>query len=179
MSTKSFAATTVLSDITNISQIEAHGNVEVYISNGETNNVKVYDSYYNQNALVQEQNGTLRISSYKSEKLVVWVTTNSLSKVSAYDNAEIKSFGKLSAIDLSVTLNNNATAQLDLDVYSSKIALNDNAKAKISGYAAQSNIELGQTARVSTLGLVVDEDTNKQSPIVMASMQDEDLAIIE
>src|SRR5476651_846798 len=101
ISTTSFAATknsnveTILNNVSNFNSIEVNGNVELYVTTGEANNVKVYDSYYNQNALVQEQNGILRVSSYKNEKLVVWVTVADLRSITASDNATIKSFGKL------------------------------------------------------------------------------------
>ena len=124
---------TVLSQISNINKIEIHGNVELYLSDGMTDQVKVYNKYYSENALVQSQNGVLKISSYKSEKLVVWVTVSNLSNLSVYDNAQVKSFGKLSAIDLSVKLYNDASAQLNLDAYSVNVNLKDHAKADIGG----------------------------------------------
>src|ERR1700744_3892889 len=124
-------AFTVLTEISNINKIEIRGNVELYLSDGMTDNVKVYNSYYSENALVQNQNGVLKISSYKAEKLVVWVTVSNLCSLSVYDSAQAKSFGKLSAIDLDVNLYNNASAQLKLDAYSANIKLNDRAKADV------------------------------------------------
>jgi len=171
---KATGAQTVLNDVANISQIEVHGNVELFVSTGETENVKVYDSYYSQNALVQEQDGVLRISSFKAEKLVVWVTVNQLQSISAYDNAEVKSFGKLSTIDFSLNLNNNATAKLDLDVSDATIALNGNAKASLSGYADESYIELSQAAKVNTAKFAATVHVKKHTPIVMAAQVDAD-----
>src|SRR6185437_103131 len=106
---------TVVSEISNINKIEIHGNVELSVSDGSTDQVKVYNHYYSESALVQSKNGVLRITSYMPEKLVVWVTANDLRAISAYDNAEIKSFGKLSKIELDVDLHNNASAKLNLD----------------------------------------------------------------
>ena len=63
--------TTLATPDSKISDIEIHGNVEVYVSDGAADQIKVYNHYYNENALVQNVNGTLRISSYKAEKLVV------------------------------------------------------------------------------------------------------------
>ncbi len=37
---------TKLSDVNRITSIEAHGNVEVYITSGDKDGVKVFDSYY-------------------------------------------------------------------------------------------------------------------------------------
>ena len=48
-----------LTGITGISKIEAHGNVEVFITNGAKDGVKIYDeNYYANGALVQQENGT-------------------------------------------------------------------------------------------------------------------------
>ena len=126
-------ANTVLTNVSRINKIEVRGNVELYVSDGNADQVKVYNKYYSESALVQSQNGVLRISSYKAEKLVVWVTASDLRAISAYDNADVKSFGSLSKIDLDVNLYNNATAQLKLDSYHTSLTVNDNAKATVSG----------------------------------------------
>src|SRR5471030_2684622 len=75
---------TVLTDIPAINKIEVHGNVELYVSDGNADQVKVYNKYYAESALVQGKNGVLRISSYKTEKLVVWVTAKTLNAITAY-----------------------------------------------------------------------------------------------
>lgn len=133
-------AATVLTDVSKINKIEIHGNVELYVSAGNADQVKVYNKYYGENALVQNQNGVLRISSYKTEKLVVWVTANDLRAISAYDNAQVKSFGNLSVIDLEVNLYNNATAKLNLDTYTANVNVNDRAKIDLSGSASVYNL---------------------------------------
>ncbi|TWJ04781.1 hypothetical protein JN11_00502 [Mucilaginibacter frigoritolerans] len=124
---------TTLTDISAINKIEVHGNVELFISDGSADQVKVYDQYYGESALVQSHNGVLRISSYKNEKLVVWVTASDLHSVSAFDNSEVKSFGNISKIEFSVDLHNNASAKLNLDVFAANVSVNDHAKADLSG----------------------------------------------
>ena len=127
----------VLNDIKTINKIEVRGNVELFISDSPVQQVKVYNKYYSESALVQSRNGILRITSYNAEKLIVWVSTDELSSVSAYDNAEVKSFGKLSKIEFSVDLHNNASAKLNLDAYSADVTLKDHAKAELSGNATE------------------------------------------
>lgn len=127
---------TVLTNVSKINKIEIRGNVELYVSAGNADQVKVYNRYYAESALVQSQNGVLRITSYKPEKLVVWVTANDLRAISAYDNAQVKSFGKLSAIDLEVNLHNNATANLNVDTYNANVNVNDYAKIDLAGTAS-------------------------------------------
>ncbi|MFC0517379.1 GIN domain-containing protein [Mucilaginibacter angelicae] len=156
----------VLTDISKINKIEVYGNVELYISSGPADQVKVYNRYYAENALVQSQKGVLRISSYKTEKLVVWVTVNQLSAINAYDNAEIKSFGNLSGIELDVKLNNNASASLDLDTYSASITLSGNAKAELKGNTNEYSLTRNATSNVNSNGLAyahATETLNKET----------------
>jgi putative autotransporter adhesin-like protein len=123
----------VLNEVRAINKIEIRGNVELYISDSVTDEVKVYNKYYSESALVQNKNGVLRITSYNAEKLVVWVSANDLRSVSAYDNAEVKSFGKLSKIEFDVDLHNSSSAKLNLDAYAANVTLTDHAKADLTG----------------------------------------------
>lgn len=133
-------AYTVLSDISAIDKIEVHGNVELFISDAAADQVKVYDNYYSESALVQNKNGVLSIASYKNQKLIVWVSANDLRSVSAYDNAQVKSFGKLSKIEFNVELHDNASAKLNLDAFNASLTVKDNAKADLTGSANQLNL---------------------------------------
>jgi hypothetical protein len=111
--------------------------------------VKVYNKYYAESALVQSQNGTLRISSYTDKKLVVWVTAADLQSIVANDNSTVKSFGTLEKLDLNVTLNNTASADLNLDAYKANINVNDHAKANISGNVNDYSLTQDQSASVN------------------------------
>lgn len=144
---------TTLKDISRINAIEAKGNVEVYITNGSKDGVTVFDNYYGQNALVQTENGTLRITSYKSEKLVVLVTVTDLRSIKAYDNAVVKSEKTLSAIELNVELNNNASAQLKVDALAANFNVNDNAKADISGAINDYELNYSRSSSVNRTNL--------------------------
>lgn len=150
---------TVLTDVSKINKIEIRGNVELYVSNDAKDEVKVYNHYYEQSALVQSQNGVLRISSYSAQKLVVWVKAADLHSITAYDNAEVKSFGKLSAIDLNVSLHNNASAQLHLDAYSANVTVADRAKADLSGTASEFTLNHGIATSVNKYDLQADHYT--------------------
>ena len=140
---------TVLTNISHINKIEIHGNVELFVSDGDADQVKVYNKYYSESALVQSQNGVLRITSYKAQKLVVWVTAADLRAISAYDNAEVKSFGSLSKIDLDVNLYNNSSAELNLEAYKANITVNDNAKAALTGNVNEYSLQYAQPANVT------------------------------
>jgi Putative auto-transporter adhesin, head GIN domain len=151
--TRSTEEATTLAEVTKINKIEIHGNVELFVSDAPNDRVKVYNKYYANNALVQDQNGVLRITSYASQKLVVWVSVSDLRKISAYDNSEVKSFGKLSAIELDVKLYNNALVQLDLDTYSTTVSLNDHAKADLSGTVTTGAIHYDKSSYLNVTNL--------------------------
>lgn len=158
--TISFAGTTkadneivTLNEVGNISKIEASGNVEIYITNGAKDGVTVYDNYYSQNAMVQNDNGVLRVASYKNEKLVVLVTVTDLRAITANDNAVIKSTGNFSALELDVQLNDNATAQLKVDALAANITVNDHAKADLSGMIFDYQLAYSQASTVNRTGL--------------------------
>jgi hypothetical protein len=141
--------TTVLTGISNINKIEASGNVEVYVTNGEKDQVKVFSDYYGQNALVQAKDGVLRITSYAKDKLVVTVTVSDLRAITADFGAVIKTDGTLSALELNVNLSNKATARLKLDVFAATFTVNDTAQAFLSGNI--NDYELAQSASSKVL----------------------------
>jgi hypothetical protein len=162
---------TTLTNISHINKIEVYGNVELFVSDGTADQVKVYNKYYAENALVQSKDGVLRISSYNTKKLVVWVTANDLRSITANDNAEVKSFGNLSKIDLDVTLNNNASAKLNLNAYKANVTVNDRAKADLSGNVTDYSITHDQSATVNQSNVVAANVTSRVTN-VKASRQE-------
>lgn len=146
---KNTEVSTVLTNVSAINKLEIRGNVEVFVSDAQNDEVKVYNKYYEQTALVQSQNGVLRISSYSDQKLIVWVKASDLRSITAYDNAEVKSYGKLSPIELTVSLHNNASAQLDMDAYSADVTVADHAKADLSGSATEFTLNHGVATSVN------------------------------
>ena len=143
------AAVTTLTGISAINKIEVHGNVELFISDGSTDQVKVYNKYYSESALVQSAKGVLRITSYNAEKLVVWVTANDLRSIAAYDNAEVRSFGDISKIEFAVELHNNASAKLNFEAYAANVTVNDQAKADLTGSATTFSLNRAVASNVN------------------------------
>jgi hypothetical protein len=159
---------TVLTDVSAINKIEVRGNVELYISDGQTDQVKVYNKYYAESALVKSRNGLLTIASYKAEKLVVWVTAADLRAVSVYDNAEVKSFGNFSAIEFSVDLHNSASAKLNLDIFSASVSVSDQATAILSGRVNEYDLKYNHAENVSDANLKAAHGSKIQSGTVAA-----------
>jgi hypothetical protein len=167
-------AVTVLTDISTVNKIEVHGNVELFISDGTTDQVKVYNKYYSESALVQSKNGVLRIASYTPEKLVVWVTANDLRSVSAYDNAEVKSFGDISKIEFNVDLHDNSSAKLNLDAFNANVTVTDHAKADLSGTANEYNLTRNIATTVNNYNFKVNHFT--ENKVTIPAMKNDDLA---
>jgi len=163
---------TVLNDIKAINKIEVRGNVQLFISDMLPEQVTVYNKYYAQNALVQSKNGVLRISSYTAVKLVVWVSSLNLQSVSAYDNAEIRSFGDVAKIQFNLDLHNNAVAKLKFDAHNVRVTLRDNAAAEFSGRVDEFGMNRSNNSMVVANGLSVSHnventviEAGKEAPI--------------
>jgi len=162
---------TILNNIAAINKIEVHGNVELFISDNDAQTVKVYNKYYAESALVQNKNGVLRISSYSPEKLVVWVNSANLNAISAYDNAEVRSFGNVSKIEFSIELHDNATANLSLNSYRADVTLLDQAKIELDGSVSEFNLSRSAASIIVKHDLMV-FDANSSNTITETSKKD-------
>lgn len=156
LSTSAFAAdktaeqnVTVLSNIKTFNKIKVSGNVELILVQGPTQSVKVYDNYYAKNALVQEQNGELFISSFTAEKLTVVAYVKDLASLTATDNATVSSFGKLSLLSLDVKLVNNATADLNINALSLRSNVGDSSNLILAGTAEEHTAKIESIAKVN------------------------------
>lgn len=150
-------------------KIEARGNVEVTVTTGDKNSVVVNNDYYAESAMVQVEKGVLRITSYKKEKLVVYVTAKNLLTIAAYDNASVKSDGKIALISLDVTLFNTAYASLNLDSYTADITVNDQAKADLTGNVEDYNLNYAYSSTVNRAALVAENAAEKETTPYLAS----------
>jgi hypothetical protein len=98
-----------------------------------------------------------------------------LRSITAYDNASVKSDGRLSAIDLTVNLYNNAYAGLNLDNYAANITVNDKAKADLSGIVTEYNLNYSNSSTVNRTQLVVFDatETKKVEPRIIKQLKPE------
>ena len=170
-------------NIGNINKIEVRGNVEVIVANGEKDEVTVNNNYYAENALVQGKDGVLRISSYGNDKLVVYVKAADLRAIAAFDNAVVKSDGRFSAIDLQVSLSNNAYAALNLDNFSANITVNNNAKADLSGFVTEASLNYSAGSTINRSAFLAENIyESKIAPQVIAkaaTKSTDELVVIE
>lgn len=140
---------TVLNQVKNINKLVVSGNVEVFIIQAPTESVKVYDSYYSKNALVQQEEGVLRISSFQKETLKVAVYVKNLSSIQASDNASVKTFGKVSFLSLDVLLKDKASADINASTISLFTSVKDSANLTLSGATEDHTAVLGSVAQMS------------------------------
>ncbi|RZL25256.1 MAG: hypothetical protein EOO96_23080, partial [Pedobacter sp.] len=101
---------TNLTSVKNISKIKISGNVKLILVQDAKESVEVYDNYFAKNALVQQQNGELRISSFTATPLLVIAHVNNLSAIEASNTSTIKTAGNFNLLNLSIVLNDAAVA---------------------------------------------------------------------
>jgi len=153
---------TVLADVKKVTKIDVSGNVELILVQSANESVKVYDNYYTKNALVQQKDGELRVSSYEKEPLTVVVYVSNLSSITASDNATVKTHGKFSTLDLTVDLNDHAKAILNTNTISLNTNVKGSANLSLSGYTTDYNAVMNSSSKVSMNDFVA-ESTNIRS----------------
>ncbi|RZJ78685.1 MAG: hypothetical protein EOO47_13075, partial [Flavobacterium sp.] len=130
---------TVISEVKKFNKLNISGNVEVILVQNQNQSVQVYDNYYAKNALIQEKNGELRISSFDKETLTVVVYANQLNEITVNDNATIKTSGKFKALSLAVNLKDNAKATLNTNTVDLFTTVNGQATLTLSGSTTDYN----------------------------------------
>ncbi|WP_199141687.1 GIN domain-containing protein [Pedobacter sp. ASV12] len=159
---------TVLSEVKKVNKINVSGNVEVILVQSPNESVKVYDNYYAKNALVQQQDGELRISSFNKETLTVVVYVSNLSTITASDNAKVSTYGKFNTLSLEVNLKDNAAANLNTNTINLNSNLSGQANLTLAGSTSAYNATMGSVAKVN-LDQFAAESTSIQSQNVVVA----------
>lgn len=162
-------AITVLSDVKKVNKINVSGNVELILVQSPNESVKVYDNYYTKNALVQQKDGELRISSYENEPLTVVVYVSNLSSITASDHAIVKTTGKFSALDLDVNLNDNAKAILNTNTISLNTNVKGNADLTLTGSTLEYNALVNSSSKVSMNDFAAESSSIRSQNVTAAS----------
>lgn len=161
---------TVLSEVKSFNKLNVAGNVEVILVQSPNQKVQVYDNYYAKNALVQERNGELRISSFEKETLTVVVYANQLNEITASDNATVKTSGKFSALSLEVTLKDQSKVNLNTNTVDLYAKVNGKSSLTLSGNTTDYNAVLNGTAAINTDKFVA-ENSSIQSKNTAVALQ--------
>lgn len=161
---------TVLSEVKSFNKLNVAGNVEVILVQSVNPSVQVYDNYYAKNALVQERNGELRISSFEKETLTVVVYANQLNEITASDNATVKTSGKFSALSLEVTLKDQSKVNLNTNTIDLFAKVNGKSSLTLSGNTTDYNVVINGTAAINTDKFVA-ENSSIQSKNTAVAQQ--------
>lgn len=153
---------TVLSQVKNFNKLNVAGNVEVILIQSANQSVQVYDNYYANNALVQEKNGELRISSFNKETLTVVVYASQLNEINVSDNATVKTSGKFNTISLAVNLKDEAKATLNTNTVDLSANVVDRAALNLTGNTSDYNATIGTIAAIN-MNNFTSENSNIQS----------------
>jgi Putative auto-transporter adhesin, head GIN domain len=159
---------TVLAEVKKVNKINVAGNVELILVQSADESVKVYDNYFSKNALVQQKDGELRISSFEKETLTVVFYAAQINEITASNDASVKTFGKFNGLDLSVNLKDNATAQLNTNTISLNTNVNGNANLTLSGTTETLNAVLGSVAKVNMDNFAAQSTSIKSKNVMVA-----------
>lgn len=133
---------TKLSSVKDIRKIVVSGNVNLLLVQGNKESIKVYDKYYSKNALVQQQGGTLRISSYADRPLSIVVYVKELNAIEANNEAKVRTEGCFQLLNLDVRLKDNASANINTKTVNLFTSVKGASALKIAGTADQHAIEM-------------------------------------
>ena len=140
---------TVVGEVKKFNKLNVAGNVEVILVQSQNQSVKVYDNYYAKNALVQEKNGELRISSFDKVTLTVVVYANQLNEITINDNAVVKTNGKFNALSLSVNLKDQSKAVLNTNTVDLFANVNGQSSLTLSGATTEYNASINNVASIN------------------------------
>jgi len=133
---------TTLSSVKDIRKIVVSGKVNLLLVQDSKESIKVYDKYYSKNALVQQQGGTLRISSYADRPLSIVVYVKELNAIEANNEARVRTEGCFKLLNLDVRLRDNASADINAKTVSLFTSVKGASALKIAGTADQHAIEM-------------------------------------
>ncbi|MNJ99955.1 hypothetical protein D3C87_177360 [compost metagenome] len=140
---------TVVGEVKKFNKLNVAGNVEVILVQSQNQSVKVYDNYYAKNALVQEKNGELRISSFDKETLTVVVYASQLNEITISDNAIVKTSGKFSALSLAVNLKDQSKAILNTNTVDLFANVNGQSSLTLTGNTTDYNASINNIASIN------------------------------
>lgn len=140
---------TTLRSVKDIRKIVVSGNVNLLLVQDNRESIKVYDKYYSKNALVQQQGGTLRISSFSDRPLSIVVYVKELNAIEANNEAKVRTQGCFRLLNLDVRLKDRASADINAKTVSLFTSVKGTSALKIAGSADQHAIEMGDLGNLT------------------------------
>ncbi|MEH3113721.1 GIN domain-containing protein [Pedobacter terrae] len=157
--TENNASYTALTKVKNISKIVVSGNVKLILVQDAKESVEVYDQYYTKNALVQQQGEALRISSFDKNALTVIAHVNNLTAIEASNTANVITAGNFNLLNLSVVLNDEATADIKSNTVSLSTNVKDGASLKLEGTTHLHRAIMGIASKINVDGFTAEESS--------------------
>ncbi|WP_443945239.1 GIN domain-containing protein [Pedobacter sp. AW1-32] len=140
---------TNISTVKNINKIQVCGNVKLIWVQDAKESIEINDSYYAKNALVQQQKDELRISSFDKKTLTVIAHVNNLTSIEASDDVVVETAGSFNLLNLKITLNDNAKANINSNTVALSSVLNAQSSLKLSGSTENYSAVLGSMSNVN------------------------------
>lgn len=156
---------TNITSVKNITKIKVSGNVKVILVQDAKESVQVYDNYYAKNALVQQQDGELRISSFTKEPLTVIAHVNNITAIEASNISSVKTAGNFNLLSLDVVLNDGATADIKANTVNLNTSINGASSLVLSGSTESYSAVLGAIAKVNTNDFTATDSNISAAPI--------------
>ncbi|WP_316830367.1 GIN domain-containing protein [Pedobacter aquatilis] len=166
---------TNLTSVKNISKIKISGNVKLILVQDAKESVEVYDNYFSKNALVQQQDGELRVSSFAAKPLTIIAHVNNLSAIEASNNSSVKTSGNFNLLNLNVVLNDNATADIKANTLNLNTSINGQSNLTLSGSTENYNAILGNVAKVTMNDFTATDTNVSAAPMVSYAGKNEDI----
>lgn len=156
---------TNITSVKNITKIKVSGNVKVILVQDAKESVQVYDNYYAKNALVQQQDGELRISSFTKKPLTIIAHVNNLTAIEASNISSVITAGNFNLLNLDVILNDGATADIKANTVNLNTNINGASSLVLSGSTENYSAVLGAVAKVNTNDFTATDSNISASPI--------------
>ncbi|MCZ4223895.1 GIN domain-containing protein [Pedobacter rhodius] len=150
---------TALTQVKNITKIAVSGNVKLILIQDNKESIEVFDKYYSNNALVQQQGSELRISSFSKNALTVIAHVNNISSIEASNTSTVATAGKFNLLNLNVVLKDKATANINANTVNLTTIINDGTSLNLEGTTESHTAVLGNEAKMK-LDDFASADTN-------------------
>ena len=139
---------TTINQVKNINKIAVSGNVKLILIQDSKESIEVFDKYYANNALVQQQGSVLRISSFSKEALTVIAHVNNITSVEASNTSSLATSGKFNLLNLEVILKDKASATINANTVNLFTTVNDGTSLSLEGTTEMHTAVLGNEAKL-------------------------------
>jgi len=150
---------TTINQVKNINKISVSGNVKLILIQDSKESIEVFDKYYANNALVQQQGSELRISSFSKEALTVIAHVNNITFIEASNTSSVTTSGKFNLLDLEITLKDKASATINANTVNLCTIVNDGTSLNLEGTTEVHTAILGNEAKLK-MNEFASENTN-------------------